>query len=90
MGLKIKLPKEISNQTGSIPSFEFVTYLLFLHHFKHFLHVCVCLAVHRAAMYVVTVLSLVHDKNTYVGHRAQIHKVPDLVLKESLVEQGEK
>lgn len=70
--------------------FELVTYLLFLHHFKHFLHVCVCLAIHGAAMDVVAVLSLVHDKNTYVGHRAQIHKVPNFVLKEPLVEQCEK
>lgn len=41
-------------------------------------------------MDIVAILGMMHDEDTDVGHRAEVHKVPNLVLKEPLVDQGEK
>ena len=42
-----------------------------------------------SAVYVISKLTVLHNKHTDVSHRTQIHKLSDFVLNESLPDKRE-
>ena len=66
------------------------TYPLLEEVLVHFSHVSVSMSVYRASMDVEAIQPPGHDKHTDVTDGAEVHKLTNLVLKESLVDQEDK
>jgi len=50
--------------------YKMCTNLFFLHQFKHFSHVSVCLSMNTSSMDIVSKLCVGHDEHTDVAHGA--------------------
>lgn len=65
------------------------TYSLSLELLMHLFHARISYAVWGPAVYVVTKLSVIHQKNANVSHGAQIYELSDLIIHEPLPDQSE-